>query len=172
MFWIQKSLMLFERISKRKNYKYEWSLTTFQTSNFVFIVQGTTCIMPQRYVLTLMGFLALFNAFAMRANLTIAITKMTFPVDNSDDHASVDNSLCPMPDIVTANETDESHDLEFYAVSVRFDSMVCWLWISSEQILIARDIFQNSSLCNENWKWSSLIILYRHPISYHILKPI
>lgn len=65
-----------------------------------------------------MGFLALFNAFAMRANLTIAITKMTFPVNNSDGMASQDESVCPMPDNLMANTSDLFVDeTDIFAVS-------------------------------------------------------
>lgn len=79
---------------------------------------GSKCLIPQRYVLTLMGFLALFNAFAMRANLTIAITKMTFPVNNSDGMASQDESVCPMPDNLMANTSDLFVDeTDIFAVS-------------------------------------------------------
>lgn len=39
-------------------------------------VQGSFCRIPQRYVLTFLTFLALLNAFAMRVNISIAITKM------------------------------------------------------------------------------------------------
>ncbi|XP_008215710.1 putative inorganic phosphate cotransporter isoform X1 [Nasonia vitripennis] len=40
------------------------------------------CI-PQRWVFALMGFLALLNAYAMRVCLSIAITEMTVPLNNS-----------------------------------------------------------------------------------------
>lgn len=50
-----------------------------------------------------MAFLALFNAFAMRANLTIAITRMVLPanisaIDKSDKSMviNVDISVCPI----------------------------------------------------------------------------
>lgn len=54
----------------------------------------------------------------MRANLTIAITKMTYPVNNTDESAFTDNSLCPMPDNFDVNSSSENdNDFELLAVS-------------------------------------------------------
>lgn len=82
------------------------------------IFSGTKCLIPQRYVLTFMGFLALFNAFAMRANLTIAITKMTILVNISSEITRLDESVCPMPDFLD-DHTNESmvDEADIFAVS-------------------------------------------------------
>lgn len=73
----------------------------------IIIFIGSKWIISQRYVLTLMGFLALFNAFAMRANLTIAITKMTYAVNNTDETALPKESICPMPTMENFTESEE-----------------------------------------------------------------
>lgn len=44
-------------------------------------------LIPQRYVLGLMGFLAIVNAYAMRVSLSIAITEMVTSTNSSDDEA-------------------------------------------------------------------------------------
>lgn len=54
----------------------------------------------------------------MRANLTIAITKMTFPANNSDETAFTDDSVCPIPDNFDVNNSGENeNDFELLAVS-------------------------------------------------------
>lgn len=51
------------------------------------------CRIPQRYVLTLLAFLALFNAYAMRANIAIAITRMVVKPNKTE--ANDENGLFP-----------------------------------------------------------------------------
>lgn len=83
-----------------------------------------------------MAFLALFNAFAMRANLTIAITRMVLPpnitvIDKTDSIAAIntDTFVCPIdPDVEDeiAKEDLVSHstnisanvDIEIIAVGI------------------------------------------------------
>lgn len=106
---------------------------------------GTKCMMPQRYVLTLMGFLALFCAFAMRANLTIAITKMTYPVNNHDEFTSAE-ALCPMPEAVntsTSADGEMQWESEIFKVNWSgeiflfvFVGVVCCIVGEMEAILI------------------------------------
>ena len=38
---------------------------------------------PQRWIFAIMGFLALFNAYAMRVCLSITITEMVIPMKNA-----------------------------------------------------------------------------------------
>lgn len=49
-------------------------------------------LIPQRYVLGLMGFLAVVNAYTMRISLSIAITEMVPPVESS---THFDPDACP-----------------------------------------------------------------------------
>ena len=51
--------------------------------------------MPQRYVFALMCFFGLFNAFAMRGCLSIAITEMTIPLPQS---GNIDDKTCTYDD--------------------------------------------------------------------------
>lgn len=56
---------------------------------FQYQVQGSFSRIPQRYVLTFLTFLALLNAFAMRVNISIAITKMVrdpYPANATSDN--------------------------------------------------------------------------------------
>lgn len=72
-----------------------------------------------------MAFLALFNAFAMRANLTIAITRMVLPpnisaIDKNVISTAINNdiSICPInPDVEVelANEHAVNHSTNISA---------------------------------------------------------
>lgn len=92
----------------------------------------------QRYVLAFMAFLALFNAFAMRANLTIAITRMTMPANITEFDKNVstiiidaDSSFCPIdPDddgiSETMNQTDDINaniDMNIIIVCIEFHTL-------------------------------------------------
>lgn len=58
----------------------------YQPKNFpVFII-------PQRYVLGIMGFLAIVNAYTMRVTLSVAITEMVEPTMAATHH---DPDACP-----------------------------------------------------------------------------
>lgn len=51
-------------------------------------------IIPQRYVMGIMGFFAVVNAYTMRISLSVAITEMVIPI-NSTDYDNPDS--CPFP---------------------------------------------------------------------------
>lgn len=59
---------------------------------------GSGCCIPQRYVLAIMGFLGLVNAYTMRITLSVAITKMSKRPPNRN--SSADSGMCPddLPD--------------------------------------------------------------------------
>ncbi|KAL3272430.1 hypothetical protein HHI36_013912 [Cryptolaemus montrouzieri] len=59
-------------------------------------------IIPQRYVLGLMGFLAIVNAYTMRVSLNIAITEMVYPV-NETEHPDPDACI-PENDASTSSK--------------------------------------------------------------------
>lgn len=48
-------------------------------------------IIPQRYVLGIMGFFAVLNAYTMRTSLSVAITEMVLPSNSTE----VDPNACP-----------------------------------------------------------------------------
>lgn len=52
-------------------------------------------IIPQRVVLSIMGFLAIVNAYTMRICLNVAITEMTFKNSSGDPEDKLDGT-CPM----------------------------------------------------------------------------
>uniref|UniRef100_A0AAR5QA61 Major facilitator superfamily (MFS) profile domain-containing protein n=2 Tax=Dendroctonus ponderosae TaxID=77166 RepID=A0AAR5QA61_DENPD len=60
------------------------------------------CPIPQRYVLAIMGFLAVVNAYAMRVSLSIAITEMVKPSNSSSENNYED--LCAV------GKTNSSHN--------------------------------------------------------------
>lgn len=49
-------------------------------------------LIPQRYVLGIMGFMAIVNAYTMRISLSVAITEMVLPLNVSEHH---DPDACP-----------------------------------------------------------------------------
>ncbi|GJQ72217.1 hypothetical protein Trydic_g3308 [Trypoxylus dichotomus] len=51
-------------------------------------------LIPQRYVMGIMGFFAVVNAYTMRISLSVAITEMVIPI-NSTDYDNPDS--CPFP---------------------------------------------------------------------------
>ncbi|XP_044758925.1 putative inorganic phosphate cotransporter isoform X2 [Coccinella septempunctata] len=57
-------------------------------------------IIPQRYVLGIMGFLAIVNAYTMRVTLNIAITEMVIPVNES---------IHPDPEACVVEDDSSSH---------------------------------------------------------------
>ena len=68
---------------------------------FFIIHQGVN--IPQRWIFALMCFFALFNAYAMRACLSIAITEMVVPTTITEE---VLDDTCPSPIVEsTANHT-------------------------------------------------------------------
>lgn len=60
-------------------------------NNLTFLV----FIIPQRYVLGLMGFLAIVNAYTMRVSLSVAITEMVLPSNTTQKY---DPDSCPGDD--------------------------------------------------------------------------
>ncbi|XP_022911273.1 putative inorganic phosphate cotransporter [Onthophagus taurus] len=52
-------------------------------------------LIPQRYVLGIMGFLAIVNAYTMRISLSVAITAMVVPRNTTN---VTDTDTCPYPD--------------------------------------------------------------------------
>lgn len=48
---------------------------------------------PQRWIIAVMGFLAFFNAYTLRICLSMAITQMVKPLNNTEEH-SIDET-CP-----------------------------------------------------------------------------
>ncbi|RZF34613.1 hypothetical protein LSTR_LSTR008638 [Laodelphax striatellus] len=72
------------------------------------------CI-PQRYVLTIMGFLGVANAYIMRACLSIAITKMVTQNTTSSSDKIVNTEECPVSKPSRINDTSGSgyHDFDW-----------------------------------------------------------
>lgn len=60
---------------------------------------------PQRWVFAVMGFFALFIAYAMRVCLSIAITEMVVPESHND--TIFDEGTCPVEEI-SKNSTSTS----------------------------------------------------------------
>lgn len=63
---------------------------------------------PQRYVLAIMGFLGVANAYIMRACLSIAITQMVSHNETSEDHV-YDPDACPVSTSTHATNSSESN---------------------------------------------------------------
>lgn len=63
------------------------------------------CIIPQRYILGVMGLLGVCNAYTMRVCLNLAITQMVNRTKAAGDHY-VDPDACPSDDIVTNTTTN------------------------------------------------------------------
>jgi hypothetical protein len=66
------------------NYKSEF---TFFALPFI-----TDCI-PQRHIMSIMGFLAIVNAYTMRVSLSVAIVQMV----GSSNSSEIDPNACPVP---------------------------------------------------------------------------
>lgn len=70
-----------------------------KTFKFSKCFEGVGCGVQQRYILALMVFFGLLNAFATRANLSIAIIDMVIPVDISSELVAAelnsDEIVCP-----------------------------------------------------------------------------
>lgn len=60
-------------------------------------------IIPQRYVLGIMGLLAVCNAYTMRVCLNLAVTQMVHDKD-SDSHYE-DPNACPDDSVILVNGT-------------------------------------------------------------------
>lgn len=65
----------------------------------------TEWFIPQRYVLGLMGFLALANGYIQRFCLSLAITEM---VKHTSEHSAEDPHSCPVP-IVNHTDSESVH---------------------------------------------------------------
>lgn len=59
----------------------------------IFIV--SVFLIPQRYVLAIMGFLAITNAYQLRVCLNVAITEMVIPISNDINSTHYDPDACP-----------------------------------------------------------------------------
>lgn len=79
-------------------------------------------LIPQRYILGIMGFLAVVNAYTMRISLSVAITKMVIPLSNS--HGA---DTCPISDSGNGSEPGDNDGL--------YD------WSSSQQGLILSSFY-------------------------------
>lgn len=99
-----------------------------------------TCKIQQRYILTVMAFLALFNAFAMRDNLSIAITNMVRIEENDTVHLKYilehHNTMCPLN--VTDDDDGSFFIEDFEEVSVNQSDSVYYRfqWTQQEQGII------------------------------------
>ncbi|KAF6201738.1 hypothetical protein GE061_004133 [Apolygus lucorum] len=71
----------------------------------------SACI-PQRYVLGLMGFLAVANAYAMRGILNLAITEMVVNPKNKAHHHIDDPDACPGI-LEVKNHTDPNNEFDW-----------------------------------------------------------
>lgn len=91
---------------------------------FLFDSQGAS--IPQRWIFALMCFLALFNAYAMRACLSIAITEMVSTTKVNTEKGLLDDT-CPSFELlpVVANETRVHHRGTFDWS----EYTQVWLWI-------------------------------------------
>lgn len=65
--------------------------------------------MPQRYVLTLMGFIGLVMAYAMRLSLSVAITQMVPPPIILANLSQYNHLICPYND---DNYIEEHYDYQ------------------------------------------------------------
>ncbi|XP_022911267.2 putative inorganic phosphate cotransporter isoform X1 [Onthophagus taurus] len=68
-----------------------------------------TFLIPQRYVIAIMGFFAIFNAYTMRICLSVAITEMVLPKNSSSINH---DDTCPNPNSgnKTIMDTDNLYD--------------------------------------------------------------
>ena len=81
-------------------------------SLFIDAITGNRCVyvhtggrIPQRWVFAIMGFLALFNAYAMRVCLSITITEMVVPMHKNE--TNVVENTCP----ITDDDRQEGEDM-------------------------------------------------------------
>lgn len=63
-------------------------MTRFSLCNRIFAV----FLIPQRYILGIMGFLAVVNAYTMRVILSVAITEMVYPINQTN--ISYNEQIC------------------------------------------------------------------------------
>lgn len=78
--------------------------------NIAFIRFRLGFLLPQRYVLTLMGFIGVVVAYAMRLSLSVAITQMVPPpIMHANLSSSIDQPICPYND---DNYNDEHYDYQ------------------------------------------------------------
>lgn len=64
-------------------------------------------IIPQRYVLGIMGLFALGNSFTMRVCLSMTITQMVLHAETSE---HIIGETCPDPNGVISNTTDDDNN--------------------------------------------------------------
>nr|XP_023026033.1 putative inorganic phosphate cotransporter isoform X2 [Leptinotarsa decemlineata] len=65
-------------------------------------------LIPQRYILGIMGFLAVVNAYTMRVSLSIAITEMVAPHDSKE---IIDPDSCPVPGQMNSTASVTNKDI-------------------------------------------------------------
>lgn len=76
----------------------------------------TVFLIPQRYVLGLMGFLAIMNAYQLRVCLNVAITEMVISKDENSTY--FDPDACP--DLDSGNDkgnSSSSIDVSFFILA-------------------------------------------------------
>lgn len=71
--------------------------------------------MPQRVILALMGFLALAIAYSMRACLSVAITEMVLPLNNTG--KGNESLICPA-DLSTTENSTHSRNVTLFSLKI------------------------------------------------------
>uniref|UniRef100_A0A2H1W2Y7 SFRICE_002812 n=1 Tax=Spodoptera frugiperda TaxID=7108 RepID=A0A2H1W2Y7_SPOFR len=94
------------------------------TYSYVFKVE--TMIIPQRYVLGIMGLFALGNSFTMRVCLSMTITQMVLHAETSE---HIIGETCPDPNGVISNTTEDENN----TVSVIFTGRDRYDWDEATQ---------------------------------------
>lgn len=88
--------------------------TSMSAAEILFSFAGF--FMPQRYVLTLMGFIGLVMAYSMRLSLSVAITQMVPPpIMLANLSSTNDQPICPY--------NDDNYNEEHYDVQAILDSL-------------------------------------------------
>jgi hypothetical protein len=99
--------------------KYSWICNDFDTDF------NTGCI-AQRYVVAIMGFLAVGNAYTMRVCLSTAITEMVYHPNRNETHSDPD--ACPASSDATETQTEVSRFISMHHIRQWLSLQVsCWI---------------------------------------------
>lgn len=92
---------------------------------FYCLIYSVFLGLPQRVILALMGFLALAIAFSMRACLSVAITEMVLPLNNTG--KGNESLICPADLPPTENNTHSrnvtfkfARNFSFFSISLLY----------------------------------------------------
>lgn len=96
--------------------------TKFFTDLLLFIFLGF--LVPHRYIVGIMCFLGLANAYTMRISLSVAITEMVKPINKSDEH--FDPDACPGQ--ISNNHSTISVRTDIFTYYLQFEEVKYQPW--------------------------------------------